>query len=119
MPPWVGIYHGGMPPWVGIYHGRYASLYTLYMPPCVYTVYIASLYMYRSWARLASCHVVNVNVSFVRRVKEARVLPKERCLLHPENKPSSLGKPPHYGKETRHRKHPCTRSLGISQPLNK
>jgi len=39
--------------------------------------------------------------------------PKEEETFHLRNKPPSHRKPAYYGQEFRHRKHLCTRKLGI------
>jgi len=76
-PPWVkkrGIMRGREPPGyggVGI-----SRVYASHMSPwCIYGVYIASLYTVCSWSVLPGSHVVNVNDSLVRDIKEARVFP--------------------------------------------
>jgi len=63
------------------------------------------------------CIDVNHFNTFNHGVEERRVLPDKRVLSHPENKPLSLEKQAQNGKETRYRKHLCTRISGIPEPL--
>jgi len=50
-------------------------------------------------------------------VKEARLCREECVRSHPENKPPSGQKGSGYDQETRYRKHMCTRTSRIFQPL--
>jgi len=88
-----------LPPFVGRRRGLCA---VCTRPPCVCT----DPCVYRFY-------------TFDQNVEEDKPLGTERCLFHPENKPCPARKPGHNGRETRHRKHCCTRTAGIPQPLSK
>jgi len=90
-----GISHPGTPPWYPLGYTR--ASYSL-------PVYSAST----SWSTCGH-RLLSVNSS-VRDINPDSLSRKKRGLFHPENKPFRPGKPARNGKETRHRKHSCTRT---------